>query len=114
MQRQPNVLVKEVLSDLYGFRNAIAHGQDIPKTPYRQKVHLVSTMGERINPDDYDYGDLMAESALFILTSAIRRIFVENLVDAVKDGGDWRARMKTYEHRYKDAGGPAAVKQRGR
>ena len=104
----------EVLKDLYDLRNIIAHGQEIPKQPYREKYDLISTGGHRINQDDYYYADVMRESGLFMLTTALRKIFTESLSDDVADPEKWRLKMKIYEHRYKDAGGPDAAKSRGR
>jgi len=66
------------------FRNIIAHGQEIPEKPYRQKSDLISTNGERINDHDYYRAELMLESSLFMLTTALRRYF-GRLFDQVKD-----------------------------
>jgi UDP-2,3-diacylglucosamine pyrophosphatase LpxH len=114
MNRQPNTVVRDVLSDLYDFRNIIAHGQEIPVDPYRMKKDLISTDGERFNHDDYYCAELMLESSLFMLTTALRRVFVEGLFDDVRDPDNWRIKMRLYEHRYKEAGGSKGVKQRGR
>jgi hypothetical protein len=111
---QPNTRVRDVLHDLYDFRNIIAHGLEIPEIPYRQKSDLISTEGQRINYEDYYRTELLLDSALFLLTTSLRKIFTENLFDEVKDLGKWKVKMGLYEHRYKDAGGPEATKQRGR
>jgi hypothetical protein len=111
---RPTTVVGDVLNDLYEFRNIIAHGQEIPETPYRQKSDLMSTGGQRINYEDYHRAELLLESGLFMLTASLRRIFVEKLFDEVKDTGKWRTKMRLYEHRYKESGGPEANKQRGR
>lgn len=114
MNYQPKTVVREVLNDLYRFRNIIAHGQEIPKKPYREKHDLISTGGQRINHSDYLYAELMLESGLFMLTTALRRIFTEDLVADVADPTKWRDKMKIYERRYKDAGGHLPAKSRGR
>lgn len=111
---RPNTIVREVLNDLYEFRNIIAHGQEIPTTPYRQKTDIISTEGERINYEDCCRVDLLLECSLFMLTRSLRRIFVEGLFDDVADLGKWKVKMSLYEHRYRDSGGPEANKQRGR
>jgi hypothetical protein len=49
-----------------------------------------------------------------MLTTSLRRIFVENLFDEVKETDKWRTKMRLYEHRYQEAGGPEARQQRGR
>jgi hypothetical protein len=114
MNLQPNTTVRDVINDLYEFRNIIAHGQEIPETPYRQNCRLVSTTGSPINRVDYTYAELMLESALFMLTTSLRRIFVEGLFDDVQEPRRWRAKLKQYEHRYKKAGGLSVIKTRGR
>jgi hypothetical protein len=114
MNRQPNTVVRDVLKDLYEFRNIIAHGQEIPEDPYRRKSDIISTDGSRINDQNHYRAQLMLESGLFMLTTALRRIFTEGLVDEVKHTAKWRARMTLYEHRYKDSGGPTAIKTRRR
>jgi len=43
-----------------------------------------------------------------------KKIFTEGLSEDVADPEKWRLKMKIYEHRYKDAGGPDAAKARGR
>lgn len=102
MHRQPAVKVHDVLADLYEFRNKIAHGQEIPKSPYREKYDLLDDKGVRINYDDYHYAELMIESGLFLLTEALRKISVEGLVDDVQDAGKWRFKLRLYEHRWKN------------
>ena len=114
MNCQPKTTVREVLKDLYDLRNLIAHGQEIPKQPYREKYDLISIEGHRINHDDYYYAQLMLESGLFMLTTALRKIFTEGLFEDVFAQERWRHRMKVNEHRYKDAGGSDAAKSRGR
>jgi hypothetical protein len=114
MNDRPKTIVREVIKDLYEFRNIIAHGQEIPEQPYRDKHDLISTGGQRINHDDYYYAELMLESGLFMLTTALRKVFTEDLFEDVADLEKWRVKMRTYEHRYKDAGGRAPAKSRGR
>ena len=102
---QPREVVADVIEDVYELRNLIAHGLEIPEKPYRQYCDLRSTTGERINYVNYHYGDLILDSSLFLLTRALRKIFIENLYEDVKDVARWRAKMTLYEHRYKNAGG---------
>jgi hypothetical protein len=111
---RPNTLVRDVLHELFDFRNIIAHGREIPETPYREKSNLISTEGQRINYEDYHRVELLLDSALFILTTSLRRIFVEKLFEEVKDVAQWKVKINLYERRYKEAGGPEANKQRGR
>jgi hypothetical protein len=111
---QPSTVVREVLSDVYDFRNTIAHGLEIPKVPFRERCDVIATDGQRINYEDCCRIDLLLESALFMLTTCLRRMFVENLFDEVKDVEKWRLKMRLYAHRYKNSGGPAATRLRGR
>ena len=114
MNYQPKTTVREVINDLYDLRNIIAHGQEIPKQPYRERRDLISTGGQRINHDVYYYSELMLESGLFMLTTALRKVFTEGLFDDVADPEKWRLKLRIYEHRYKAAGGLDAAKSRGR
>lgn len=114
LERQPAAVVGEVLNDLYEFRNIIAHGQEIPKEPYRQPYEFRTTDGERINCDECSRIDLLLECGLFMLTTSLRRIFVEGLFDVVAYQPRWKAKMTRFEHCYTDADGPDAIKRRGR
>jgi hypothetical protein len=98
MHRQPAVKVQDVLTDLYELRNIIAHGQEIPKSPYRQKYDLLDCSGGPINHDDYHYAELMLESGLFLLTGALRKIASEGLFDVARDEANWRIKLRQYEH----------------
>jgi hypothetical protein len=114
MQRQPNPTVRQVLRDLYELRNTIAYGQEIPKHPYREKYSLMSTGGHQINQVSFSYVNLMHEASLFMLTTALRRVFTEGLFAVVANQQLWRRKLTVYERRYKEAGGPEPVKSRGR
>jgi hypothetical protein len=98
MHRQPAVKVQDVLTDLYELRNIIAHGQEIPKSPYRQKYDLLDCCGGPNNHDDYHYPELMLESGLFLLTGALRKIASEGLFDDARDEANWRIKLRQYEH----------------
>jgi hypothetical protein len=111
---QPSTTVRDVLNELYEFRNIIAHGLEIPEIQYRRKSDLISTGGQRITYEDYYRTELLLDSALFILTTSLRRIFTENLFDEVKDLARWKVKMSLYEHRHKEAGGPEVNKRHGR
>lgn len=110
---QPAVRVRDVLADVYAFRNIIAHGHEIQKAPWRQPQELLTTEGHSINYEPICRVDLMLEASVFFLTTALRRIFTENLFDDVADTAKWRAKLKVYERRYKDAGGAEIAEQYG-
>lgn len=114
LSRQPKVTVGEVLNNLYVFRNIIAHGQEIPEHPYREQYELVTTDGIRINYDDFYFDELMLESGLFLLTTALRKIFTENLFDEFTDPRKWKIKQSVFENRYKQANGSQPKKLRGR
>jgi hypothetical protein len=101
---QPAPRVRDVLSDIYLFRNVIAHGQEITEE-WRQPHSLVTTEGDQINYDPICKVDLMLEASLFLLTSALRRIFAEGLFNEIVDKTRWRTKLDLFEHRYKEAGG---------
>jgi len=105
LDEQPSVCVKDVLADLYELRNKLAHGLEIPEQPYRQRYDLVSIRGNVINAGPYSYIDLMFESGLFLLTTALRKIFVERLFGDVREKDKWKTKMTLYEHRFKESGG---------
>jgi hypothetical protein len=111
---QAATTVRDVLHDVYELRNIVAHGQEIPETPYRKKINLLGTNREQINYDDYAWADLIMESALFMLATALRMVFINGLFDLVKDPHKWRSNMVLYEHRYKNSVGSQAEKQCGR
>lgn len=112
--QQPDVRVRDILDRTYSFRNIIAHGGEIPKVPYRQPYTLKAVDGLAILWDEFSYMELLLDSTLSMLTTALRRVFTEGLVDEVADKGRWKARMTTFEHRFKDAGGLSTVKKTGR
>jgi hypothetical protein len=94
--QQPATRVKDVLRDLYELRNKLAHGLEIPKTPYRQKYLLLGdTSGASVlHGVDYSYLNLMHESALYLLCKSLRKIFLDELVDTVKDESRWKLHLK--------------------
>ncbi|MBX9600882.1 MAG: hypothetical protein K2X35_07760 [Bryobacteraceae bacterium] len=94
---QPETKVSDVLRHLYAFRSIVAHGQEIPARPYRQRHDLLSTDGDRINSGPYDYAELMEEAGLFVLTATLRKIFTESLMEDVADVGRWKDRLRSYE-----------------
>ena len=91
--QSPKYQVQEVLNDLFNFRNIVAHGREIPKSPYREQHYFLDTQGSVIY-SDYFYAQLMQESALFLLCKSLRKIFVEGLVAVVKDESKWRQKLK--------------------
>ena len=103
LHRQASVRVRDVLADLFEFRNRIAHGREIPEKPYRQRYDLLDEDGGRTNDDDYGYSDLMCEGALFLLAKALRKVFVEGLIGDIREEARWRPQLRLYEHRWKDA-----------
>lgn len=92
MGYQPNTTVDAVLNDLYDFRNIVAHGQEIPKIPYREHRAITSTEGHQINHDPLCYVDILLEAAVFLLTTCLRKVFTEGLSDEVADPAQWRRR----------------------
>ena len=79
-------MVRDVLKDLYDFRNIIAHGQEIPEQPYRQKCDLISTDRYRINDRDYHRPELMPESGLFMLATDVLNWLTVSIVPSDTTG----------------------------
>ena len=102
LRRQPQVAVGDVIGALYEFRNTVAHGREVPSTPYRKMYDLLDGAGNRINAQDYYDVELMLESGLFMLAAALRKVFVEGWFDDVADAARWRAQLRACEHRYKN------------
>lgn len=109
--QQPDVRVRDVLNRIYLFRNIIAHGGEIPKTPYREVYTLKALDGLAIVWDKLSYMELLLDSTLSILTTVLRLVFTEGWVDDVAAKTARKARMTVFEHRFKDAGGLAIVKE---
>jgi hypothetical protein len=99
LQRQPEMTVAHVLQDVYELRNIIAHGQEIPKTPYREPYTLKSTTGETINQVPLSYVDVLLEASLFLLISALRKLFTEGHYEQMADQKQWKAQLTVCEHR---------------
>lgn len=100
---QPNVKIRDVLGSIYSFRNIIAHGGEIPKAPYREPYTLAGVDNQAILDDNFSYVELLMDSALAMLTTALRMIFIEGWVDQVTNKTAWKGKMTVFEHRYKDA-----------
>jgi hypothetical protein len=111
---QPALTVREVVDDVYDLRNFLAHGREIPKSPYREPFPLKSTTNVEMNNQNLLYGDILQQATLFLLTGALRKIFTKDLYDQVKDQATWKQHMTLCEHRYKDAGGLAKEKRKQR
>lgn len=100
---QPNVKVRDVLERVYACRNIIAHGGEIPEVPYRQPYTLTGIDGLAILPNGLVYIELLMDSALAMLTSALRRLFMEGWVDDIAAKRPWKAKMTLFEHRYENS-----------
>jgi hypothetical protein len=111
---QPTPTVGNVIADVYKYRNLIAHGSEIPASPYRSLYNLMSICGKQINVDAYSYEMLMLEASLFLLTRSLRQIFVQGRYPQVKDVGEWRLQTTIFEHRFKNDGGIDPEKNTGR
>jgi hypothetical protein len=107
--QQPELRVRDVLGHIYALRNVIAHGREIPSTPYREQYTLKSVSFGIIS-NEFLYLEVLLDSALSMLTTALRLIFIEGWVDSVADPNLWKAKMTIFEHRFKNAGGLAVVK----
>ena len=89
----PREKVSDVLNPLFDFRSIIAHGKELPKKPYREDYIFFDTEESEIVSGQYF--ELMQDAALFILCKALRKIFVDGLVDEVKNESSWRKRLQS-------------------
>ena len=102
---QPLITVGEVAADLYDLRNLIAHGQEIPKHPFRQEYDVTRITGPGVAHLPCSYVDVLMEAGLFMLTGSLAKIFKDGLYADVGNATKWRATMNRSEHRFKDSGG---------
>ena len=51
LRLQPEKRVHDVLEDLYELRSIVAHGREIPTTPYLEECDLLDEKGARINSE---------------------------------------------------------------
>ena len=100
---QPNVRVRDVIDHVYACRNIIAHGGEISAVPYRQPYTLIDTNGLAILPSEFVYIELLMDAAIAMLTRALQAVFLRGWVDDIKAKNPWKAKMTTFEHRYKNA-----------
>jgi hypothetical protein len=89
---QPRHRAQEVAGDLYEFRSVIAHGRAIDKR-FREHFQLTVPNGEL--PLECMYHEFLRESALFLLTRAMKKVFVENLTETIAKPSAWRDYLQT-------------------
>ena len=91
---QPRYILDDVAHDLYELRNLIAHGSAISER-FRREVGFEDMEGRLIDgySSAYQYRQVLEESALFLLCSALGTIFTQGLTDAVADPKRWRAHL---------------------
>lgn len=94
---QPRPTVAEVARDVYLLRNKIAHGNEIPKIPFRLPRVLEDTSGRQLNWESLVYAMILRDAALFLLTGSLRRIFLSGWVAEVEDEKKWKAKLKIFE-----------------
>lgn len=100
---RPDVKVGNVIEDIYAFRNIIAHGAEIPKTPYRESHAVLGIDGVSIYTGQLTYAELLADASLAILTMALREVFINGWLDDIVAKDPWKAKMTLFAHRYKNA-----------
>ena len=92
--RQPPLRIGDIVEDVYELRNIVAHGREIPKTPFREMRDIVDSNGVPIT-SEYIYAQVLMESALFLLVKSLRKIMIEGLLDLVKDETNWKQMLRT-------------------
>jgi hypothetical protein len=88
---QPKYRVGEVAEDLYELRNTIAHGNEISRK-FNKRIGFQDCTKILLEGYDsgYQYGFVLVESALFLLCAALRKVFVEKLIQTVAEPRAWR------------------------
>jgi hypothetical protein len=103
----PVITVQEVIEDLYDFRNIIAHGNEIPEHPWRERRDLLDKYGSRLNFGDYYYCQLLRDCGIYFITRVLRQLFVDQMFDKVKDTHVWKKQwLQLYERRWRDQVNP--------
>jgi hypothetical protein len=76
-------------------RNTIAHGGTIHKR-FRDELGFKDVGGNLIDGYNHTYQrrQILEEAALFLLCSALRRVFVNNLTGIVADTKGWRDHLE--------------------
>jgi hypothetical protein len=96
--RQPRLLVKEVAKDVYELRNVIAHGREVPKTPFRVGHELLDVDGRNIYWQPTTYAETLANAALFLLSRSLEKIFLEGWTALVESEHEWKSKLKIMEN----------------
>lgn len=88
---QPGYTVADVADDMYELRSAIAHGTQIPEK-YWHEPGYQGKSGQFLArlPHCDRYRDLLSGCALFLLSAALRKIYIDGLVDRTADSRTWR------------------------
>lgn len=102
LERQAKLCVEEILPDIYGMRNIVAHGQQVPLDPYRTPYALKDVNGNPMDFDESLFGDIVLQATLFLLTSALRKVALDGLFDEVADEATWKQKMSLFERRWSD------------
>lgn len=92
--RQPSLTVGDAAEDLFELRNVVAHGSEIPATPFRQRFPIKDTNGNQINWQDFTYAQVLSEAALYLLAGCLRKVFEDGLVGEVETEANWKQRLK--------------------
>jgi hypothetical protein len=92
---QPCFRVADIVDDLYEFRSVIAHGKVVPDK-FLKHSELINTNAERIlsYPPGSRYSRIMQESALFLLTTVLRKLFINQLIPIFANVKLWKDRMR--------------------
>ena len=88
--RQPSYTVGEVATKMYDLRNLIAHGKEVLED-YRKpiRVDFVPSSLSYLTVENWTFETLLAESSLFTLTAALRKVILEGLLEKMADKSQW-------------------------
>lgn len=90
MGRRPMYTVGDVAADIYDLRNLIAHGKEILQK-YRDQIEiqLEPESLAYLHVEKWSYGTLLAESALFTLLAALRKVITAGLLEVMDRKREW-------------------------
>jgi hypothetical protein len=89
---QPSFRVADIADDLYELRSVIAHGRRIPDKYWKPTEFKERSKEPLAQFDDCKlYHGLLSGCALFLLCTALRKIYLGGLLERVADSGAWRS-----------------------
>jgi hypothetical protein len=95
-QAQPKYVVADVVEDLYHIRSEIAHGREI-SLKFRQQTGIPMTKPHFVSSAfaHHQYRETLADCSAYLLCAALRKIFVNGLIDEAANEAAWRRQLRS-------------------